>query len=984
MPRARKSPSRPKRGKNTFVTHSGNTIKINRTLGDKLRARSDNLARLRAERLVKLPKSRFKRFLSKLKPSYQIAYWTSGEGALMSLKILGVGIVVLFILLVGLFAYFRKDLPQLNNISGQNLGGSITYYDRTGTVVLWQDYDAIKRIPVPSNQISQYVKDATVAIEDKNFYHEGAFSVTGTIRAALHDLIKGGGGGLQGGSTITQQLVKLNEGWTTDATITRKAKELILAVDISREYTKNDVLTGYLNIAPYGGVDYGVQAAAEDYFNENASQLTLAQSAMLAAIPQAPSYYSPYSSPVYNPSVTVNEFGEAALTARADYILGLMAKQGYITNAQATAAKAVNVLGEVHQEQTLYSGIQDPYFVLTAKQQLEDKYGASTVNHGGWKVITTLNVPLQNLANALVAKNLPLVERNHGDEEAIVAESTQTGQVDALVGGVDFNNPNYGQINYAETLIPPGSSFKPYDYSTLINNTDNVGAGSMLYDVGEPLPGYPCTTGSLQPLQGGNCLEDYDFRFPGPEEIRYALAGSRNVPAVKAMLSVIPNKQCEENIVAGCVPSINKVISTADAMMDVPNGYQCYSDVALTQPTQCYASSAFGDGAYLTLANHTNGLATIARGGSAIPQTLILKITDSSGNVIYNWTQPKPVQVLKPDTAFIIDNILDDPRASYLPTVDKFQSYNGWEIAVKTGTTNNEYDALMTAQTTQYTVASWVGYHTRNVALTAGLSEAVTEPLTKGWIEGALSMLNEKAINWVQPADIKVLPSFIQSTHIDYGDEEPGPSTDVYPSWYSGPALTGAKSKAQTIDKISNMVATSCTPPLATESTQSQNQGEFSIDLFYPIGTTLNLGTSTSTATDDVHSCSDPAIPSPTVTVSDSVSGLSDTTTNPGDTTCATSCNIVVALGAPTPPDNTGGAAPYARYPITVNLLVNGQVSATQTIQSSSVYPGDNIQFTYTTTSATAATISVQLIDNALYSVTASPTPAQVVVTAGT
>jgi penicillin-binding protein 1A len=973
MARARKSPSRPKRGKNTFVTHSGNTIKINRTMGDKLRARSDNLARRRAERLATLPKSHFKRFVSKLKPSYQFAYWTSGEGALMALKIVGVGIVVLFVMLVGLFAYFRKDLPQLNNISGQNLGGSITYYDRTGTVVLWQDYDAIKRIPVASNQISQYMKDATVAVEDKNFYHEGAFSVTGTVRAALHDLLKGGGG-LQGGSTLTQQLVKLNEGWTDDRTITRKVKELILAVDVSREYSKNDILTGYLNIAPYGGVDYGVQAASEDYFNESASQLTLAQSAMLAAIPQAPSYYSPYSSPVYNPSVTINEFGEAALTARADYILSIMVTQGYITKAQATAAAAVNVLGEIHQEQTLYSGIQDPYFVLTAKQQLEDKYGASTVNHGGWKVITTLSVPLQNLANSLVAKNLPLVERNHGDEEAMVAESTQTGQVDALVGGVDFSNPSYGQINYAETLIPPGSSFKPYDYSTLINDTDNAGAGSMLYDVEQPLPGYPCTTGSLQPLQGGNCLEDYDFKFPGPEEIRYALAGSRNVPAVKAMLSVIPNKQCEENNVAGCVPSINKVISTADAMMDVPNAYQCYSDVALTQPTQCYASSAFGDGAYLTLANHTNGLATIARGGAAIPQTFILKITDDSGNVIYNWTQPKPVQVLKPDTAFIIDNILDDPRASYLPTVDKFQSYDGWEIAVKTGTTNNEYDALMTAQSTQYTVASWVGYHTRNVALTAGLSEAVTEPLTKGWIEGALSMLNEKPVNWVQPTDIKVLPSFIQTTHIDYGDEEPGPSTDLYPSWYTGPALTGAKTQTQTLDKISNEVATSCTPPLAQETQQSSSDSEFSVDLFYPLNQTVPLGTSsTATATDDVHSCSDPALAAPSITVDDSTTDAPiPVLATPGEDSCTTSCNIQVTLGSPAPPDNTMGTAPYARYPITVTLLVNGQPSGSpQTIASSADYSTTNIVFPYTPTS-TAASVSVQIVDNALYSATSS------------
>jgi hypothetical protein len=242
-------------------------------------------------------------------------------------------------------------------------------------------------------------------------------------------------------------------------------------------------------------------------------------------------------------------------------------------------------------------------------------------------------------------------------------------------------------------------------------------------------------------------------------------------------------------------------------------------------------------------------------------------------------------------------------------------------------------------------------------------------------------MLNEKAINWVQPADIKVLPSFVQRTHIDYGDEEPGPSTDLYPSWYTGPALTGVKTSSQTIDKISGMVATSCTPPLANETAQTQNQSEFSVDLFYPLGQTVSLGTTTATATDDVHSCSDPALPAPTVTVNDSVTNTPDTLTNPGDSTCVTSCSIVVALGTPTPPDNTMGSAPYARYPITVNLLVNGQVSATQTIQSSSVYPS-NITFPYSSASNTAATISIQLIDNALYSVTSATTT--VVVTTGT
>ena len=292
----------------------------------------------------------------------------------------------------------------------------------------------------------------TVAIEDKTFITKGHY-VSGIVRAALHDVVKKGSG-LQGASTITEQVVKLNESWTNNRSISTKVKEIILAVDLEREYSKNDILTGYLNVAPYGGVEYGVQAAAEDYFGENASQLDIAQSAMLAAIPQDPPYYSPYSSPQFNSAITDNYFDQGALIGRQEYIIALMVKQKYITQAQANTALNENVLAEVKPLENKYNGIVDPYFVLAAKQQLDNEYGAATVNRGGWKVITTMSVPLQNLANSVVAKNLPLVERNHGDEEAIVAESVQTGQVDALVGGVDFNNPTYGEINYARSSHP--------------------------------------------------------------------------------------------------------------------------------------------------------------------------------------------------------------------------------------------------------------------------------------------------------------------------------------------------------------------------------------------------------------------------------------------------------------------------------------------------------------------------------------------------
>ncbi len=557
----------------------------------------------------------------------------------------------------------------------------------------------------------------------------------------------------------------------------------------------------------------------------------------------------------------------------------------------------------------------------------------------------------------------------------MVAEDVKTGQVAALVGGVDFSNPDYGQINYAETPIPPGSSFKPYDYSTLINDTDNVGAGSLLYDVRQPLPGYPCTTGSLQPFQGGNCLEDYDFLFPGAEELRYALAGSRNVPAVKAMLSVIPNKQCEANMLSGCVPSINKVISTADSMMDVPNAYQCYSNTALTDPTQCYSSSAIGDGAYTTIADHANGLATLARMGQAIPQTLILKITNSDNDVIYNWTQPKPTQVIQPDTAYIINNILDDPDASYLPASQKFQSYDGWNIAVKTGTTNNEYDALMTAWTTQYSVVSWVGYHDRNVALTAGLSETITEPLTRTFMQDALSMLNEKPVNWVQPSDIKVLPAYKQTKHIDYGDVEPGPSTDLYPSWYTGLAASdGSKTQSETIDKVSGNLATNCTPTLAKETSVSSDGSEFSADIFWPINQTSSSSTSTITASDTVHNCSD-SPPSVTLTVTD----LDPTDPSPSNN-CNGSCTITITVSQGTHPlsDPTN----YPQFPGTVNFSVNGQQVQTFDVDNiagadcSSQSPPNNctISFTYTPTATGSESFSAQVIDSVLYQNTNSAT----------
>jgi membrane peptidoglycan carboxypeptidase len=945
------------RNRSTITTKSGNTIKLNRSLSDRVKVRKAGRSADKAAYLATLPKDRFKRLLFRLHPKRLAQYWFSRQGGIMALKIIGVSIAVGFFMTVGLFAYFRKDLPKIKDLSGDSLGGNITYYDRTGQTVLFNDYNAVKRIPVDSNAISPYIKEATVATEDKDFYKHGAFDVRGIMRAAYHDA-RGSGGTVQGGSTITQQLVKLNENWTDNRTITRKVKELILAVELEREYSKDDILTGYLNIAPYGGQEYGVESAARDYFQTSAKDLTLAQAVMLAAIPQSPSFYSPYAGSKYNPAVTGDTFDPAALLIRQHYILGLMVTQHYITAQQAAGAEKVDVLAQVHQQSPKFQNIKAPYFVLTAKQELEQTYGASTVQRGGWKVITTLDMNLQDKAEQLVASNLSHVKRFGADEEAMVGEDVQTGQIVSLVGGTDFNNPDYGQNNYASgILIPPGSSFKPYDYTTLINNNNNVGAGSVLYDTQGPLPGYPCTNKQV-PKQGGNCLEDYDFIYPGPLTLRYAMGSSRNVPAVKAMLEAVPNDKS-----SGHVNSVNKVISTAAAMMDNTydqskhnSPYNCYANTELTQTTQCYGASAIGDGAFLHLDDHVNGLSTLGRLGKAIPHTYILKITDSAQKTIYQWKQPQGQQVIKADAAYIVDSMASDPNASYLPGSCsattctslahggyKFQRYNGWNFGVKTGTTNDGFDGLMTSWSTKYAMVSWVGNHTRRVNLNTTM-ESLTEPMTRGWMEYAHA--NLKPVNWTQPTTVKTAPAFVVRNHIHYGDVEPSPTNDLYPGWYIGGG--SVKNTSQTLDKVSGKVATSCTPPLARSVAYNSNAATWNIDIFnggrQSIGSSSGVGTTTSTATDDVHNCNDSP---PTVTL-----------TAPGS--CNTSCIITATATQGTHPFSD---PQYAQYPGKITFTLGGQTIHSEDINTSPY----TSSFTYTPTSSGSGTLTATVTDSVLY-----------------
>ncbi len=867
-----------RKSRSTFVTKSGQTIKINRSIGDKIKARKSAYAQKRAERLAGMPKSRFKRILFRLQPKRLYHYWFSREGAIMALKIFGIGTLASFLLLIGVFAYFRKDLPNIKDVSGNNIGGSIQYYDRTGKTLLWEDYDAVKRIPIKDENISDYIKKATVAVEDKDFYKHGGFDVRGIARAGINDTF--GKGGTQGGSTITQQLVKLTQDWSKDRTITRKVKELILSVELEREYSKQEILTGYLNTAPYGSIDYGVEAAAQDYFNKSAKDLTLDESAMLAAIPKSPNFYSPYNK---------SGFDKEALIGRADYILDLMLEQGMITKEQHDSAKKVDFLAKVKDRKARYDGIKAPWFVLTAKESLAKAKGSTLVKLGGWRVTTTLDLNAQAVAEQQVQKGLAQVRRQGGDTAAFVSEDVKTGQVVALVGGDNFSDPDHGQNNYAHDLeLPPGSSFKPYDYSALIDTQKNVGAGSVLYDSNGAIPGYPCTTGVK-----GNCVHDYDFRFPGPLTLRYALGGSRNVPAIKAMLIV----------------GVDQTIDVAHKLMTNygPDGqpdptignYKCYSDEQNTQSTPCYASSAIGDGAYLRLDEHVHGYATLSRNGLNIPQTYILKIQDAGGKTLDEWKPSKGTQAINADTAYIVGDMLSDPNASYFPGGNKPQRYKGWKFSVKTGTTNDSKDGLMMMYSTQYASGVWVGYHNRQRVM-SGFMEVMTQPIVGGYMKAMHDSL--KPEERPKPADVQGLPAFIVRSHVGNGSVEPSPGTDLFPSWYKPPGK--ASGVNQNIDSVSNKVATECTPQRAIKQISSADSNTFSVDKF------VKGGGSSTTDKDDVHSCSDAK---PTVSLSKSG-------------------NSLVATVQP-------GTHPLSseQFPGTVNFLVDGQVVYSTGVSNSNV-----------------------------------------------
>lgn len=744
-------------------------LSVYSNLAHKRKTKKDATARKRAEYLATLPKHPVKRFFYRLHPKRVAKYWFSKRGAIMALKIFGVMILLGVLFVGGLFAYFRKDLDQIRpGELAKRVQTTVTkYYDRNGQL-LWEDKgESNYKLVVESDEISQYLKDATVAIEDRDFYDHHGVSPSGIIRAFINNTTNSSGS-VQGGSTLTQQLVKQvffadEAGERGLAGIPRKIKEAILAIEVERMYDKDQILTLYLNESPYGGRRNGAESAAQTYFGKSAKDLTLPEAALLAAIPQNPSVYDPY-----------NIAGHEGLIARQHTVLDYMAREGYITQEEADKAKKVAILDSIKPLVDQYADIKAPHFVQMVRSQLEEELGKATVGQGGLTITTTLDLRIQTKLEqemkAFFDSGVP-GSYDIGNGAATI-EDTQTGQIVALMGSRDFRYPGYGQDNASTAFIQPGSTVKPFVFAELFrnkgSNQQNYGSGTILRD--EP----------IDDIYGAR-LNNADRRFLGNLTIRQGLALSRNIPAVKAMY------------VSGVDPTINTI-------REAGNASYCKQEEALGVGL----SSAIGGcgGKQIEL---VNAYATLARQGVYKPTSTVLEVKNSSGDVIKKWEDTGSKRVLDPQITYIISDILSDPdaRAGLHGRFPQGLYVPGVRTAAKTGTSNIEIngrvaprDLWIANYSSSLSMALWLGNSDTTGIGTA--NSALGGPVVSNVLEYAHKEVYAKEGKW-KPNDWFSRPNGIQQQ-----------GKELYPSWWNrNQGQTNAK---LTFDRVSRYRATDCTP----------------------------------------------------------------------------------------------------------------------------------------------------------------------------
>ncbi len=565
----------------------------------------------------------------------------------------------LFLLLTVFFVVFfyffiLKDLPSPNKLSsGDAFPISTKILDRNGQL-LYEIYTDKNRTPIKLEELPEYVKWATIAAEDKNFYKHGGFAFTGIARAAFNTVFRLK---LQGGSTISQQLVK-NALLNQKRTIRRKIREAFLTVAVEIIYSKDKILEMYLNQIPYGGTAYGIGSASQLYFGKPAKDLSLAETALLAGLPASPTRYSP--------------FGAQPETAkkRQEYVLDEMAKIKKLTGGEAQEAKEKELKYTDHGK-----GIKAPHFVMYVKDQLVEKYGQQKVDRGGLRVFTTLDLEIQELAQTAVATEVAKLTREKVTNGAALVTNPKTGEILAMVGSKDYFAKDVdGNVNVTTSLRQPGSSIKPINYALAFEKRILTPA-SLVLDI---------PTCFDVPGQKRYCPDNYDNQFHGATQVRFNLGNSYNVPAVKTL----------------ALNGLEDFIKTASAM-----GITTFKD-----PKKYGLSLTLGGGE-VKMIDMAVAFGTLANKGKKQNLYSIQKVEDYTGQLLEEHKFEESQPVISPESCYLVSHILLDNNARQ-PMFGQ-SSYlvvrNHPEVAVKTGTTNDRRDNWTIGYTPSYLTAVWVG-----------------------------------------------------------------------------------------------------------------------------------------------------------------------------------------------------------------------------------------------------------------------------------
>ncbi|MDX9913777.1 MAG: transglycosylase domain-containing protein [Candidatus Moranbacteria bacterium] len=613
------------------------------------------------------------------------------------------GFITAIILTIGIFAYFAKDLPDPNKVNKRIVAESTKIYDRTGTHILYEIHGEEKRTLIPFEDMPQSIRWATIASEDQDFYSHHGIKLSSIIRAVLKDISNRGAA--QGGSTITQQFVK-NSILTSEKTLTRKIKEVILSLEIEQKFSKDEILRMYLNEIPYGSNAYGIESAAQTFFGKNAKDLDYDEAALLAVLPRATTFFSPFGS--HTDRLKVNQEG----------VLDKMGNLGYLSKEKVEEYKKVDVLAKITVKK---ENIQAPHFVMYVKDYLEEKYGTQEMEEGGMKIYTTLDWEKQQIAEKAVKEG---VEKNknswNAGNAALVAIDPKTGQILSMVGSMDyFESPQpegctvgknckfEGQVNVAIRDRQPGSSFKPYVYLTAFSK--GYFPETILYDV---------ETDFNKGSEDNYIPQNYDGQFRGPLMMKEALGMSLNVPAVKTLY------------LAGVKDSIELAKNLGI------NG--------LNEPDRYGLSLVLGGGE-VQLLDHTNAYATLANNGVKHTKTAILRIEDKDGNIVEEFKDKKGDAVVKEEYIAMLDSIISDNknRASVFGENSPLR-FDDRQVAAKTGTTNEFRDGWTMGYTPGIAVGVWAG-NNDNTPMKAGADGVnVAAPIWRSFLDQVLVNYNKE------------------------------------------------------------------------------------------------------------------------------------------------------------------------------------------------------------------------------------------------